>query len=153
MEIEGALNFTSRYVLDHDLEVKDQDYFNVKLIVLNKKLIFWRKSIKFYVQICPWPWPWGQGSRSFRTKIYFSNGNPQDHIWKCNYSSILFPWSKYGISIYKINLTMKWPWSLTLMLSSRSYLNMKLIILFRWSKCWESIWKINLTLEWLDPWH
>ena len=45
---------------------------------------------------------------------------------------------------------MKWSWSLTLKLSSRSYLNMKLIILFPWSKCWGSIWKINLTLKW--PW-
>ena len=36
-EIERALNFTSRYVLE--LEVKGQAQFNVKLIFLNKNLI------------------------------------------------------------------------------------------------------------------
>ena len=42
--------------LDLGLEVKDQGHFNVTLIFLNENLIFYyrnRKSIKFYVQICP----------------------------------------------------------------------------------------------------
>ena len=30
MEIEGALNFTSRHVLDLNLEVKDQGHFELK---------------------------------------------------------------------------------------------------------------------------